>query len=298
MRGLVIKGIGGFYYVRVEEEIFECKGRGSLKSEGKKLAIGDIVEITETELSKEAEKRGIAHEGVIESIYPRKNEFIRPPIVNVDCFIVTFAAKSPEPELSLIDKFIIMAEMREVDCIILINKSELADEERLAELEAVYSGEYTVIRVSGVTGEGMNRLREAISGKTACFAGPSGVGKSTLINELIPHANMETGSVSRKTERGRHTTRHVEIFETEGGGLVYDTPGFTSFDIMEADENNLKDFYPEFAAYNGKCYFDNCRHLKEPDCAVREAVKSGAINRTRYKSYVNIIEEIKKKRKY
>ena len=297
MKGLVIKGIGGFYYVKIGDDIFECRGRGLLKIEGKKLAVGDIVELTETELSKEAEKRGISHEGVIESIYPRKNEFVRPPIVNVDCFIVTFAAKSPDPDLSLIDKFIIMAEMRNVECIILVNKADLADEEYLAELESVYSGGYTVLIASCVTGEGIDKLKQAISGKTVCFAGPSGVGKSTLINKLIPTADMETGSLS-KISRGRHTTRHVEIFTAEGGGLVYDTPGFTSFEIMEAEENNLKDFFPEFEAYNKLCYFDNCRHINEPDCAVREAVKSGEINKRRYESYKDIIKEIKKKRKY
>ncbi len=298
MRGLIIKGIGGFYYVRTKDAVIECKGRGSLKSEGKKLAVGDIVEISETELSKEAAKRGILHEGVIEKIYPRKNEFIRPPIVNVDCFIITFAARSPEPDLSLVDKFIITAEMRDVECIILINKSELVDEARLEELASVYSGEYKVLKVSSLTGEGLTELRTAIAGKTVCFAGPSGVGKSTIINKLIPHANMETGSLSKKTDRGRHTTRHVEIFEAEGGGFVYDTPGFTSFDIVEAREDNLKDFYPEFTKYKAQCYFDNCRHLKEPECAVRGAVKTGDINRARYRTYVAILEEIKKKRKY
>ncbi len=298
MRGFIIKGIGGFYYVRTKDAVIECKGRGALKSEGKKLAVGDIVEIAETELSKEAEKRGILHEGVIEKIYPRKNEFIRPPIVNADCFIVAFAARSPEPELSLIDKFIITAEMRDVECIILINKSELVDEARLEELASVYSGEYKVLKVSGVTGEGLNELRAAIAGKRVCFAGPSGVGKSTIINKLIPHANMETGSLSKKTDRGRHTTRHVEIFEVEGGGFVYDTPGFTSFDIIEAREDNLKDFYPEFNRYKGQCYFDNCRHLKEPECAVRGAAETGDINRVRYRTYTDILEEIKKKRKY
>lgn len=297
MKGLVIKGIGGFYYVKIGDYIFECRGRGLLKIEGKKLAVGDIVELTETELSKEAEKRGISHEGVIESIYPRKNEFVRPPIVNVDCFIVTFAAKSPDPDLSLIDKFIIMAEMRNVECIILVNKADLADEEYLAELESVYSGGYTVLIASCATGDGIDKLKQAISGKTVCFAGPSGVGKSTLINKLIPTADMETGSLS-KISRGRHTTRHVEIFTAEGGGLVYDTPGFTSFEIMEASENNLRDFFPEFEAYNKLCYFDNCRHINEPDCAVREAVKSGEINKRRYESYKDIIKEIKKKRKY
>ncbi len=298
MIGLIIKGIGGFYYVKTEDGIFECKGRGVFKKKGIKLQVGDRVEISEVDLSKEAEKRGMQHEGVIEDIMERKNEFIRPPIVNVDTFAVTFAAKDPEPTFSLIDKFLVMAEMNDVEAILVMNKCDLVDEETRKSVRDIYKGLYKMVEISASTGEGLKELEELIKGKTVAFAGPSGVGKSTIINELIPEAEMETGGISKKTLRGRHTTRHVEIFEAQGGGLVYDTPGFTSFEIMEAGEDDLKNYYPEIEKFHGKCYYDNCRHLKEPDCAVRAAVKNGEISKVRYLSYKSNMEERKEKRKY
>ena len=298
MKGIIIKGIGGFYYVKTEEALYECTGRGIFKRMGIKLQVGDRVTISEKELSKEARDRGILHEGVIEEVMERKNSFIRPPIVNVDTFAVTFAAKDPEPNFTLIDKFLVMAEMNHVEAVIVMNKCDLCDEETLRNYEEVYSGLYPVIRVSGKENIGLEELERSILGKTVAFAGPSGVGKSTLINELIPDAEMETGEVSKKTSRGRHTTRHVEIFEAKGGGLVYDTPGFTSFDILEAEEDELQDYYPDLAKFKGKCFYDNCRHLKEPDCAVKAAVKAGMISRIRYRSYKTNMEEIREKRKY
>ena len=298
MNGIIIKGIGGFYYVKTEDDIFECTGRGIFKKKGIKLQVGDRVVISEKELSKEARERGISHEGVIEEVLDRKNSFIRPPIVNVDTFAVTFAVKDPDPDFSLIDKFLVMAEMNHVDALIVMNKCDLTDEETLKAYEEIYRDIYPVIRVSGKEGEGIEKLEELILGRTVAFAGPSGVGKSTLINLLIPEAEMATGEISKKTSRGRHTTRHVEIFESKGGGLVYDTPGFTSFDILEAETDELQDYYPDIAQYKGKCYYDNCRHLKEPDCAVKQAVREGKISKVRYLSYKKNIEEIKEKRKH
>ncbi len=298
MTGLIIKGIGGFYYVKTENFLVECKGRGVFKKDGIKLQVGDRVVITEVELSAEARKRGVEHEGVIEEILPRKNEFIRPPIVNVDTIAVTFAARDPEPTFELIDRFLVMAEMKGVDAFLIMNKCDLIDEETREKYRNIYKGVYEMAEVSAETGEGMETVESLIHGRTIAFAGPSGVGKSTIINALIPHAEMETGEVSRKTSRGRHTTRHVEIFESLGGGLVYDTPGFTSFDIMEAGEEDLQLYYPEFEPYRGNCYYDNCRHIKEPDCAVRQAVREGRISKVRYLSYKANMEEIKEKRRY
>lgn len=290
MDGLIIKGIGGFYYVDTREGIFEAKGRGIFKKDGITLAVGDRVELA---IIDEAEKKG-----VINSIYPRKNQFIRPPIVNVDTFVVVFAASKPKPNLVLVDKFLVMAEMSGVEAVICINKKDLVSEEELEEYKSVYEDIYPVIAVSAKNGEGLDELKSAISGETAALAGPSGVGKSTLLNSLIPHANMETGSISEKTSRGKHTTRHVEIFNADGGGRIFDTPGFTSFEIMEAEEDSLMHYYPEIDRYNGSCYYDNCRHLKEPGCAVREAVKAGKIHPRRYESYAANMEEIKNRRKY
>lgn len=296
MQGLILKGIGGFYYVKTEEGIVEAKGRGIFKKDSNKLAVGDMVELEL--LDEEPETEGIKLKGVINDILPRKNSFIRPPIVNVDTFVITFAVKDPEPNFVLIDKFLIMAEMNNVETIIVMNKCDLADEDILKEYRSIYDKVYKVIEVSSVNNQGLDELKKAISGKRASFAGPSGVGKSTIINSLIPDAEMETGNVSEKTKRGKHTTRHVEIFEAEGGGLVFDTPGFTSFEIMEADESNLQDFYPEIEKYKGKCYYDNCKHLKEPDCMVKAMVKAGEINRKRYESYKFILDEIKNSKKY
>ena len=290
MEGLIVKGIGGFYYVDTGSDIIEAKGRGIFKKDGITLAVGDRVEL---EIIDEAEKKG-----VINSIYPRKNQFIRPPIVNVDTFVVVFAASKPKPNLVLVDKFLVMAEMNDVEAVICINKSDLASQEELKEFRAVYEDIYPVIAVSAKTGDGMDELKKAVSGKTAALAGPSGVGKSTIINDLVPYANMETGSISEKTKRGRHTTRHAEIFKAEGGGRIFDTPGFTSFEIMEADEDSLMHYYPDIEHFSGDCYYDNCRHLKEPQCAVREAVNEGNIHKRRYESYAANMEEIKNRRKY
>ena len=288
MTGLITKGIGGFYYVLTEEGIIEAKGRGIFKNDGIKLAVGDMVELEKTEAGK----------GIINEIHPRKNQFIRPPIVNVDTFIVVFAPAHPKPNYMLIDKFLIMAEMNGIEPILCLNKCDLASEEEIAEIRSIYEGIYPMLTVSCKNGQGLEALQELVSGRKAALAGPSGVGKSTILNHLHPEANMETGAVSQKTRRGKHTTRHVEIFQLEGGGMIYDTPGFTSFEILEAEEDNLASYYPEMDQLKGKCRYDDCRHLSEPECAVREAVKAGTIHKKRYDSYLANLEEIRTRKKY
>lgn len=288
MKGLIIKGIGGFYYVKTAEGVYQAKGRGIFKKDGITLAVGDNVDL-------EVLPDG---DGVINTIEERKNHFIRPPIANVDCFIVVFAAAKPKPNFTVIDKFLIMAEQNGIDPILCINKCDLVSEEDLKEIQSIYASVYPVITASGKTGMGIDQLLRRIEGRKAAFAGPSGVGKSTITNLIIPEANMETGTVSQKTDRGRHTTRHVEIFEVLGGGFVFDTPGFTSFDILEAEEDDLADYYPEIAAYKGQCRFDDCRHKSEPGCKVLEAVNKGRIHKVRYESYLMNLEEIKKRKKY
>ncbi len=288
MKGLIIKGIGGFYYVKTAEGVYQAKGRGIFKKDGITLAVGDYVDL-------EVLPDG---DGVINSIEERKNHFIRPPIANVDCFIVVFAAAKPKPNFTVIDKFLIMAEQNGIDPILCINKSDLVSEDALKEIQSIYEPVYPVITASGKTGMGIDQLLRHIEGRKVAFAGPSGVGKSTITNMIVPEANMETGTVSQKTARGRHTTRHVEIFEALGGGLVFDTPGFTSFDILEAEEDDLADYYPEIAAYKGQCKFDNCRHKSEPGCRVLEAVREGRIHKVRYESYIMNLEEIRRRKKY
>lgn len=288
MEGLIIKGIGGFYYVKTSAGIIQTRGRGIFKKEGIVLAVGDSVDI---ELLPDGN-------GVINSLMPRKNHFIRPPIANIDTFIVVMAASHPKPNYAVIDKFLIMAECNDIKPVICINKKDLVSEKKLNEIKSIYEPVYKVITACSTKGEGMNEILEFIKNKKVAFAGPSGVGKSTITNAIIPHANMETGDVSHKTSRGRHTTRHVEIFETINGGYVFDTPGFTSFDIMEAEEDTLAECYPEFLPYKGKCRFDNCRHKKEPGCAVIEAVESNKINPIRYNSYIYNLNELLEKKKY
>ena len=289
MRGIIVKGIAGFYYVSCGDETIECKARGIFKNRGITPAVGDDVEIS---LTAEPGK------GVIEEILPRKNVFIRPPIANIDTFIVVMAAAHPKPNFPVIDKFLVMADAKGTDIVICVNKTDIAKPKDIESIREIYEGLYPVVMASAETGAGIDELKSKLSGKKAAFAGPSGVGKSSILNAILPQANAQMGEISHKTKRGRHTTRHVEIFRV-GDFMIYDTPGFTSFDIMEAGEDTLDMHYPEMAVYKGKCYYDDCRHLKEPDCMVKKALEEGRIHPMRYESYRTQIEEIRnKKNKY
>lgn len=294
MEGIIVKGIGGFYYVKTDEGVYECKARGVFKKDGIVPMVGDHVEIEllDEQIDRENNFSGKAW---LTKIKERKNSFIRPPVANVDCFVIVMAAAEPEPNLSVIDRFLVMAEKSHTDAVVCINKSDLVSEERLKELIEIYEGIYPVVAVSTVFGTGIEAVEEMMRGRVCALAGPSGVGKSTLLNALEPKAAVETGQISEKTKRGRHTTRHAEIFETDFGAMIFDTPGFTSFDVLEAEEAELHFLYPEMAPYIGKCKYDNCRHYKEPDCAVRAAAKSGDIRRSRYISYREQLLEIREK---
>lgn len=287
--GLIVKGIGGFYYVRTETAgVIQTRGRGIFRKEEITPTVGDRVRI---EILDDGD-------GVINHIYERKNLFHRPPVANVDCIVIMFAAQHPKPNYDLIDKFLIMTESRGVEAVLCLNKCDLVSPRKVQTMTERYAGVYPVLQVSADTGAGVEELREVLKNRTSVFAGPSGVGKSTLTNLLIPDAGMDTSAVSRKTRRGRHTTRHVEIFDLPGGGMLFDTPGFTSFDLSGVKSEELADYYPEFSAYKGECRFDDCRHLKEPDCAVRKALEDGEIHPQRYESYEKIYGELREAERY
>ena len=300
LEGLIIKGIAGFYYVKSGESVYRCKARGVFKQREIKPAVGDRVRMEVIEDNDDS---------LITEILPRKNSFIRPFIVNVDCFVIVTAAAKPAPVMQVLDKFLVMAEKNHTEIIICINKRDLVEgagaaarkaAENLERLEEIYRPIYPVISMDGRTGSGLEELKEQIGGRMAALAGPSGVGKSTILNRLIPGAEAETGQISRKSQRGRHTTRHSELFSIgDGKGtMIFDTPGFTSFDILEADEEELQHLYPEMEDFLGSCKYYNCKHAGEPGCSVLQAVREGRISESRYASYKAQLEEIRAARSY
>lgn len=285
--GVIVKGIGGFYYVSIDDVIHSCKARGLFRKQELTPAVGDRVRL-------DIRADG---ESVITEILPRKNFFVRPPVANIDQFVLVIALAQPEPNLLLIDRFLVMAEYQMTNIVICFNKIDLAEDSQIEELRQIYDPLYPTVFVNGLSGEGFSGLRDYLKNHQSALAGPSGVGKSTLLNRLIGRPVAEVGKVAKRTGRGRHTTRHVELFPV-GSGFLYDTPGFTSFDILEADEAELAMLFPEMEALLGACQYDNCRHLEEPGCAVHKAVDAGNINASRYVSYRQMIEEIREKRKY
>lgn len=290
MKGTIVKGIAGFYYVKTDGELYQCRARGVFKKEGVTPAVGDEV-IFEPGRSQE-------DDGVVAEILPRKNLFIRPPIANVDCLAIVMAAAHPKPNLAVADKFLIMAEKSGTEAVFCLNKVDLAKTDLIDQIRHRYKDAYPVICLSCREKEGMEELKAQIQGKRTALAGPSGVGKSTLLNALKPEAGAQTGLVSHKTKRGKHTTRHCELFDLGKGTMIFDTPGFTSFEILEAEEDELQHLYPELRPFIGSCRYDNCRHLKEPDCAVRRAAEEGRIPIERYESYKTHLEEIQAKNRY
>lgn len=280
MQGVIIKALSGFYYVKTESGTVECRARGRFRLDGSSPLVGDRVEISLDANGK----------GRVDKLLPRKNFFIRPAVANIDLLIAVASEVNPVTDPFLIDRVTAFAEHMGCEVLICINKSDAARVSRLRDIYAT-SG-YRVIETSAVTGEGVEELRGCIAGKVCAFSGNSGVGKSSLLNALEPGLGLETGVVSEKLGRGRHTTRHVEIFPA-GGAFVADTPGFASFDmeqLLPIPKEELQFCFPEFGPYIGKCRFDDCAHLKEPGCAVREAMDEGKINASRHLSYARLYE--------
>lgn len=282
--GRIIKALSGFYYVETAaSHVVECKARGIFRKDGETPTVGDRVVISES-----------GGRGRVEKILPRKNFFIRPAVSNLDVLVIFASNVIPVTEPFLIDRVTAIAGNQNVPVILCVNKVDEAAEDTLT---PVYQkAGYLTIRTSAMTGEGVETLREAIAGKTAAFTGNSGVGKSSILNRLDPSLSLKVGEVSEKLGRGRHTTRHVELYRIGEGTYIADTPGFSSFDTERMDlilKENLQYAFPDFAPYLGHCQFHDCAHLKEPGCAVRDAVAGGQISESRYESYARLYERAK-----
>ena len=292
MQGKIIRGIAGFYYVHVVESgVYECKAKGIFRKDGIKPLVGDDVEI---EILDEKDM-----EGNIMKILPRRNDLIRPAVANIDQALVVFAAAKPKPHFQLLDRFLVMMESKEIPAILCFNKSDIVDDAEIASLKEIYENcGYPLLFTSAKEETNIDELKELLRGKTTAIAGPSGVGKSSLINQLQSGVKMETGSISRKIERGKHTTRHSELIVLEEGSYIMDTPGFSSLYVGDMEKEELKYCFPEFSAYEGKCRFNGCSHTHEPGCAVREAVEEGKIHRMRYEDYTFLYRELQEKKRY
>jgi len=293
INGKIIKGIGGFYYVDTENGLYECRARGIFRKNKITPLVGDRVGISVVD---EENKKG-----VVEEIEERDTELVRPPIANVDKALIVFAIKNPSPNLSLLDRFIVLAEKENLEIVIVFTKVDLdTDGELLEELKNIYevSG-YKVIPVSNKLKLNIDKIKEELKENTVVFAGPSGVGKSSLLNEVDKNFELKTGEVSDKIKRGKHTTRHAELLKLECGGMVADTPGFSSLTLDDIEESELKEYFIEFGNHDECRFGSRCIHENEPSCSVKEAVENGEISKIRYDSYIQLLNEIRSgKRRY
>lgn len=306
LKGKIIKGVGGFYYVNVEADeskediIYECRAKGIFRKNKEKPLPGDDVELKPLS---EMLPDGYP-EGSIIKILERKNSIIRPQVANIDQAMVVFACVYPEPNLNLLDRFLINMERQSIPTVIVFNKNDLVGADKLKELIDTYKNSgYKVLTINTI-GDLTNSLESGIEetreillnelrGKTTVLAGPSGVGKSSVMKLLSPQSEVETGTLSEKIGRGKNTTRHTELFYLEKETYLLDTPGFSTIYIQGMQPEELRDYYNEFSEYSSECKFNTCRHVSEPGCAVKRAVEEGKINRTRYENYLQLFSELK-----
>lgn len=291
MTGKIVKGIAGFYYVNVVGSgIYECKAKGIFRKDNKKPLVGDQVEI---EILHKDEKKGN-----IVQILPRKNELIRPAVANVDQAMIIFALENPAPNAALLDRFLVMMEIQRIPVVVCFNKQDLVKREEAERWEQIYrTCGYETLMLSAREETGIEELKEKMLGKTTVVAGPSGVGKSSLTNLLQGEVRMETGEISAKLKRGKHTTRHSQLICLNDQTYMMDTPGFSSLYTEGIEKEDLRMFFPELQTYEGQCRFQGCVHVNEPGCKVKEALEEGKIAQSRYKNYQMFYEELKEKEK-
>ncbi len=292
MTGRIVKGISGFYYVFVAGSgIYECKAKGAFRKQQIKPLVGDLVEINV--LNEEN------HLGNVVEILPRKNALIRPAVANVDQALVIFATDSPKPNLNLLDRFLVMMAYQDVPVQICFNKEDLGADDDKQQLREIYEkAGYPVYFTQATTGQGEAEIFALLQGKTTTVAGPSGVGKSSLINGLQDHTTMETGNISEKIGRGKHTTRHSELIPIAEDSFIMDTPGFSSMYVPEIEAGQLWEYFPEFVPHEPECRFQGCAHIGEPDCGIKEALARGEIAQSRYDNYKLLYEELIQNKKY
>ena len=285
MEGSIIKGIGGFYYVSTDQGVITCKAKGTFRRDGITPVVGDRVSIT-------LHDAGYAQ---IDRVLPRRNLLVRPTVANIDRLLIVLSAHLPEPDWLLCDKLIVQAMLNDIEPVMVLNKVDQAD----PAVQEAFDRDFRLfprIVVSALSGEGLRDLENAIAGKVCCFAGQSAVGKSSLMNALLPELDLPVGELTRKTDRGKHTTRHAQLWPCFGGALL-DTPGFSLYEPESFDEELLKGCYPEFAEAE-PCRFPGCMHISEPGCGVKKLLKSGQLSQTRYERYVQIAKDFTFRRKH
>lgn len=289
MQGKIIRGIAGFYYVHVTGSgIYECKAKGVFRKNKEKPLVGDNVEITVLDVEKKI--------GNVSCILPRYNELIRPAVANIDQALVIFAANRPKPNFNLLDRFLLMMEQKKIPTIICFNKTDLVTEYETEQLRDIYKNAgHRIFFISALKQQGIEELKDMLKGKTSTVAGPSGVGKSSFINLLQSGITMETGGISEKIERGKHTTRHSELITLDDDSYILDTPGFSSLSVFDLEKEDIKWYYPEFEELQNRCRFLGCNHIHEPECAVKQAVSDGSISSIRYENYKLLYEECRRK---